>query len=65
VITLSDEAKEIKEKEFKKRQEEINQKYEQEGLTDEVLNLQVQLNRDRNEWNISDDTKRIYKNFVQ
>ena len=46
-------------------QEAINKLYEEEGLTDEVLDRQVALNQKRNELDISDPTKRIWKNFVQ
>lgn len=51
--------------ELDERQKIINEKYEKEGLTDEVLDLQIKLNQDRNKHNISDPTKRIYENFVQ
>lgn len=46
-------------------QKEINKLYEEKGLTDEVLDRQVALNQKRNELDISDPTKRIWKNFVQ
>lgn len=61
---MTDE-KYLKEIEFKNRQKAIDKKYEEEGLTDEVLELQVELNQDRNKWDISDPTKRIYENYVQ
>lgn len=57
--------KEELEKEFEKRQKAIDKKYEEEGLSDEVLDMQLELNKDRHENNISDPTKRIYKNYVQ
>ena len=50
---------------YRNRQRTINKKYEKEGLTDEVLDMQLELNKDRHENNISDPTKRIYKNYVQ
>ena len=53
------------EEELIKKQEEINEQYAKEGLTQDVLDKQVALNQLRNELNISDSTKRIYKNFVQ
>lgn len=56
---------EILEEELTKRQEAINEKYARDGLTDEVLEEQVELNKLRNKLNMSDPTKRIYKNFVQ
>lgn len=51
--------------ELQKRQQEINKLYESEGLTDNVLDLQVELNSERHRLNISDEKHRIYKNFVQ
>lgn len=52
-------------KELAEKQEEINQQYAKEGLTDNVLEKQVALNELRNALDISDETKRIYENFVQ
>lgn len=52
-------------KELAEKQEEINQQYAKEGLTDNVLEKQVALNELRNALDMSDETKRIYKNFVQ
>ena len=43
----------------------VKNPYEKEGLTDEILEKQVALNELRNKLNISDETKRIYENFVQ
>lgn len=53
------------EEELIKKQEEISEQYAKEGPTQDVLDKQVALNQLRNELNISDSTKRIYKNFVQ
>lgn len=52
-------------KELAEKQEEINQQYAKEGLTDNVLEKQVALNELRNALDMSDETKRIYENFVQ
>ena len=49
----------------KNRQRAINKKYEKHGLTDEVLEEQVKLNTFRNLHNISDSSKKVYKNYVQ
>ena len=49
----------------KNKQRAINKKYEKHGLTDEVLEEQVKLNTFRNLQDISDSSKRIYKNYVQ
>lgn len=63
--TKKEKTKEEIEKELYEKQEAINKKYEQEGLTDEVLEEQVKLNQLRNKLDIPDSTKRIYENFVQ
>ena len=47
------------------QQQKINKQYSKEGLTDDVLKKQVEVNTLRNKYNISDDSKKIYKNFVQ
>ncbi len=50
---------------LKNKQKHVNKLYERDGLTDEVLNLQVQINQESNEYNITDDSEKIYKDFVQ
>lgn len=50
---------------LQKLQQAINDIYAEEGLSDEVLELQVALNKLRNKHNISDETNRIYEEFVQ
>lgn len=47
------------------RQEELNKKYAEEGLTDEILDEQVKLNQLRHEHDITDESEVIYENFVQ
>lgn len=49
----------------KNRQRAINKKYEKHGLTDEVLEEQVKLNVFRNLHDISDSSKKVYKNYIQ
>ena len=48
-----------------KQQAEVDQLYAEQGLTDEVLEKQTEINRIRNKENITDKKQRIYKNFVQ
>ena len=48
-----------------KMQDKIDKLYEEEGLTDEVLDLQVELNEQRNEHDIADENKIIHKKYVQ
>lgn len=50
---------------LKNRQKRINKKYEKEGLTDEILNEQLEINKLRNELNIPDDQEKVYEDFVQ
>lgn len=47
------------------KQKVVNELYEKEGLTDEVLELQLAINKTRAEENIPDPEEMIYKNFVQ
>ena len=46
-------------------QELADELYDEFGLNDEVLDLQLKINALRHEHNISDEKNRIYKNFVQ
>lgn len=48
-----------------KKQKEIDELYKKEGLTDEVLDKQIEINKLRHEHNISDKSNRLYKNYVQ
>lgn len=63
---MIDKAKQyFKHIQFKNKQRVIDKKYAEEGLTDEVLDAQVELNKLRHEHNISDHNKRIHENYVQ
>ena len=46
-------------------QELADELYEEFGLTDEVLDLQLKINKLRREHNISDEKQRVYENWVQ
>ena len=48
-----------------KEQDKINKMFAEEGLTDRVLDKQIELNQKRHSNNISDKTKTIHKRFVQ
>lgn len=50
---------------IKTLQEVCENLYDEYGLTEEILELQVVINKLRNKYNISDSKNRIYKNFVQ
>lgn len=47
------------------QQRVLNKKYAEKGLTDEILDEQIQLNRLRHEYDIPDDSKKVYGDFVQ
>ncbi len=52
------------------RQKEINRMFEEEGLTDEILKKQIELNKERHKLDIHDPTETVYvdedgKVFVQ
>ena len=51
---------------LKRQQEKLNKEYEQYGLTDEILEKQMELNAKRNKLNIPDETEIINdEGFVQ
>lgn len=55
---------------LKNKQRRINEMFEEEGLTDEILNEQLELNRKRHDMDIPDDSEVIYtdeegNDFVQ
>lgn len=47
------------------KQKRVSKKYKSEGLTEEVLNEQVKINKKRHELNIPDRYEMQYKRFVQ
>lgn len=66
MINMEDKANKVKlEVHLRNQQRELNKRYVEEGLTDEILDKQVELNRLRHEHDIADESKRVYENFVQ
>ena len=55
----------LKKIQLRNKQREVNKKYAKEGLTDEVFNAQLEINKMRHKHNISDSSKSIFENFVQ
>jgi len=43
----------------------VNRQYKKKGLTDEVLDAQLKINKLRHETDTTDKSKRIYDRFVQ
>lgn len=62
---LEKERKFLKKIQLKNRQRVLNKQYEREGLTEEVLEAQVELNQLRNELDIPDADNFIHEKFVQ
>ena len=46
-------------------QQKLNTIYEQDGLTDQVLDLQLEINTIRHQHNIPDTNETIHKQYVQ
>lgn len=46
-------------------QDLVNQLYEREGLTPEVLNKQIEINKMRNEYDIHDKSETVHEDYVQ
>lgn len=47
------------------QQKKLNKEYKKYGLSDEVLDKQIEINKKRHKYNISDKNERIYENWVQ
>ena len=43
----------------------VNRQYKKNGLTDEILDAQLRINKLRHETDTTDKSKRIYDRFVQ
>ena len=50
---------------IKNRQRVVNKEYEKHGLTDEILNKQLEINKLRHQHNISDTNNKTHENYVQ
>ena len=50
---------------LKNKQRHIDKTLAKQGLTDELLLEQVELNRLRNKYNISDESTKTYEDYVQ
>ena len=47
------------------QQKQVSRLYESEGLTDRVLEKQIEINKKRHELNLPDKHEMLYKRFVQ
>ena len=57
--------KQIRKFKLNRKQKKIDKLYEQDGLTDEVLDMQLEVNMMRNKLDISDPKQRVYKGYCQ
>ena len=50
---------------LRNQQRVLNKKFAEEGLTDEILDEQIKLNQLRHEYDITDESEKVYEDFVQ
>ena len=62
---MDDDERYIEDLRLQSRQKQINKMFEEEGLTDEILKEQLEINKRRHELNIHDPNEEIDDNFVQ
>jgi hypothetical protein len=63
---MMDKAKKfLKKIQLKNQQRSIDKQYAQEGLTDEVLEKQIELNTLRHDLDIPDSNNFVYEKYVQ
>ena len=55
----------IEDLKLRNRQRYINKMFEEEGLTHQVLNEQIKINKKRNELNLTDKSEVIHNDYVQ
>ena len=55
----------IKKVNLKNRQRKLNKKFEAEGMTEDVLHLQAEINKERYLYNIPDDDSILENDFSQ
>ena len=53
------------EEHLKRKQKELNELFEKDGLTDEVLDQQIAINKLRHAHNIPDETETVHEDYVQ
>ena len=65
MIIMEDDERYIENLRLQSRQKQINNMFEEEGLTDEILKEQIELNKRRNELDIHDPNHEVNERFVQ
>ena len=62
---MEDDERYIEDLRLQSRQKQINKMFEEEGLTDEILNEQLEINKRRHELDIHDPNEEVNDKFVQ
>jgi len=62
---MDSDEKYIKSLEFQRKQKRLNEMFDEEGLTDEILMEQVELNKKRHECDVHDPNEEVHDNYVQ
>lgn len=62
---MEEDERYIEDLRLQSRQKQINRMFEEEGLTDEILNEQLEINKRRHELDIHDPNEEVNDNFVQ
>lgn len=63
-MIMSDERSQIVEK-LNKMQDKLNKEFEKKGLTDEILETQIEINKIRSEYNITDERELHEGGYLQ
>lgn len=50
---------------LRNQQRVLNRRFAEEGLTDDILDKQIELNELRHKHDIADESKKVYEDFVQ
>ena len=53
------------EEHLKKKQKEVDKLYNKDGLTDEVLDKQIAINKLRHAHDIPDESEKVHEDYVQ
>jgi len=62
---MEDDEKYIESLRLQNKQQAVNEMFEEEGLTDEILIEQVELNKKRHECDVHDPNEETYEKYVQ
>lgn len=64
-MIMEDDEKYIENLRLQNKQKLINEMFEEEGMTDEILKEQLEINKKRHELDIHDPTLTLHEDYVQ